>query len=91
MYKELNEIDYIVYFKKDHRYPTIIQNTNEIVENTGEPWFPEAYGNALIYLNGGCVSEIYLMGKGNMYNMPMNCQKQKQIDYLRKNAKQIVR
>lgn len=92
MYPELNGIDYICFFTKDKDYPYIIPNDKTAtVENTGEPWFPAAYGNALIYLrNQKSTDKLFLMTKDGMRNFPITESKKIKEVYLIRNAKTVI-
>lgn len=67
MYKELEGIDYVVYeTNADNKIHilNIIDNKNDTVENTGEPWYQAAYGNCLISLENSKVTDkLYLIKK----------------------------
>ena len=93
MYPELEGINYVCYFKDGEDYPHItINDKNATVENTGEPWFPAAYGNALILLKyRKSTDKLYLMTKEAMNGFnPFTMNKEKQINYLEKNAKKKI-
>ena len=91
MYPELKGIDYICFFR-DGYLQIIINDKNATVENTGEPWFPTAYGNALIFLEcQKSTDKLYLMTKENMNGfIPLTMDKEEQAKYLEKNAKKKI-
>lgn len=92
MHKELREIDYVFYFKKNKRYVSIIElATNDTVENTKELWSDAAYSNALIFLNNQITHALYLINKDYLKDFnPIVMNRKEQENFLRNHAKIII-
>ena len=73
MYKEIKDIDVVVYINKNDNKLYMLDlasNKDATVENTGEPWIYGAYGNCLIALkHAKSTDRLYLMTKENISDM----------------------
>lgn len=69
MYKELENVDFIMYFSKSNGKLHVVDLTDkQQKDGNGCPWYEGAYGNCLIALNNQKITDRLYLYTANVFN-----------------------
>lgn len=96
MYEDIKGIDYVMYINKNYNKVymlDLVKNKDATVQNTGDSWNEQAYGNCLISLNHAKLTDaLYLLTKQGLNSIgKIDIRNTKEVERaLRENAFKVV-